>query len=74
MRYSVKCRLRYGVNVVDVDIECVEFIPTVGIPDYYYHNLEQYGIQLVYSPVYGDLWATQGYKVVGNLLVESCQN
>ena len=73
MYYTVKCTLRFGADIREIDIKCGEFIPTAGIPDYYYHNLNFGGVQLVYSPVYGDLWATQGYKLIGNLLVDPCQ-
>ncbi len=72
MRYSVKCTLRYGNDVRTIDLNCVEFTPTVGIPDYLYHNLDFGGVQLLYSPKHGDLWATQHYKLVGNLEVIPC--
>ena len=73
MRYSVKCTLRRGGNVHPISLDCVEFTPTVGIPDYLYYNLDFEGVQLLYSPKDGNLWATQNHEVVGRWEVTPCQ-
>ena len=60
-------------DIITVNEECIEFLPTAGIAGCLYCNLNVEGIQLVYNQATGDIFATQGYRVIGSYSVEPCQ-